>query len=179
MCMSTHSHRGTLTLNSKNSGLIKSSRNQVSGGFSQSAIALVNKTRKRWEGVNIHLCHTPNQYTDSSIWGLKKRGASWPRAINYKVTEKWSFLLSPWGKICSMRYKIKHEIEQYGKQLSTSTKQTPVVGLEIDHGEGQCSTRARHVYVYGVTLLESNYSHWKKLLLSCCKQINICICLVI
>lgn len=44
--MSTHSHSGTLTLNSKNSGLIKSSRNQVSGGFSQSAMALVNKNRK-------------------------------------------------------------------------------------------------------------------------------------
>lgn len=91
-CVRAHTLRGTLTLNSKNSGLIKSSRNQVSGGFSQSAIALVNKTRKKREGVNIHLCQTLNQCTDSIIWELKERGTSWPTPVNYnKVTEKWSF----------------------------------------------------------------------------------------
>lgn len=58
--MHTH-NKSTLTLNNKNSGLMKSSRNQVSGGFSQSAIALVDRTRKRQVGVNILLDHTPNQ----------------------------------------------------------------------------------------------------------------------
>lgn len=29
----------------------------------------------------------------------------------------------------------------------------PVVGLEVDHGEGQCGSRARYVHIYSVTLL--------------------------
>lgn len=96
MCMSTHSHSGTLTLNSKNSGLIKSSRNQVSGGFSQSAIALVNKNRKRQEGVNVHLCQTLNQYTDIIIWGLKNREPlDQNQETTTTVTEKQSFDLIP------------------------------------------------------------------------------------
>lgn len=49
--------------------------------------------------------------------------------------------------------------DEYGQQLSTSSKQTPVVGLEVDHGKGQRGTGARHIYVYSVTLLEIKYSH--------------------
>lgn len=88
-CAHTHTQKGTLTLSSKNSGLMKSSRNQVSGGFSQSAMDLVDRTRKRQEGVNILLHHPLNQYTDGIRWGLKKTGTSWPIAESYN----WSH----WG----------------------------------------------------------------------------------
>lgn len=164
VCMSTHSYRDTLTLNSKNSGLIKSSRNQVSGGFSQSAIALVNKTRKRWEGVNIHLCHTFNQYTDSIIWGLKKRGTSWPIAVNYNNITEWSLCEARSAQSLADENWMKRM--KQSKQWNTSTRQTPVIGLEVDHGEGKRGTRACHIYVYSVTLLESSYSHLTTLVLS-------------
>lgn len=43
--MMLHTTSVTLTLSRRNSGLMKSSRNQVSGGFSQSAMDLVDRTR--------------------------------------------------------------------------------------------------------------------------------------
>lgn len=60
--MISHKHitHTTLTLSSRNSGLMKSRRNQVSGGFSQSAIDLKQKAEKYGkikEGVNIMLQH--------------------------------------------------------------------------------------------------------------------------
>lgn len=59
------------------------------------------------------------------------------------------------------------------------SRETPVVGLEVDHGEGQCGTGARYIYIYRVTLLESNCLHIKKLLLSYYEHVNIFICLVL
>lgn len=66
-----HNKKGTPTLSSRNSGLIKSSRNQVSGGFSQSAMDLVDKNRKRQGGVNILLHHLFSQRKDSVSGGWR------------------------------------------------------------------------------------------------------------
>lgn len=63
--------KGTPTLNSRNSGLMKSRRNQVSGGFSQSAMDLVHENRRRRGGVNILLRRPLGQQKDESelrVW---------------------------------------------------------------------------------------------------------------
>lgn len=57
----THRARSTLTLSSRNSGLMKSRRNNVSGGFSQSAIDLVGKTIMRKGSVNTFFQHPLKQ----------------------------------------------------------------------------------------------------------------------
>lgn len=79
--------KGTPTLSSRNSGLMKSSRNQVSGGFSQSAMDLVDKSRKGQGGVNILLHHLFSQSKDGVSWGRRKTGTSWPSMDH----DKWSY----------------------------------------------------------------------------------------
>lgn len=59
--MITHRTRSTLTLSSRNSGLMKSRRNKVSGGFSQSAIDLVGETMMRKGSVNTFFQHPLKQ----------------------------------------------------------------------------------------------------------------------
>lgn len=57
---------------------MKSSRNQVSGGFSQSAIDLMDRNRMRKGSVNAFPQHLLHQEAKNTRWALRKLGTSWP-----------------------------------------------------------------------------------------------------
>ncbi len=83
---------------------------------------------------------------------LSKMSCKWTVKVFHctKITAKES-LISNMNKrsflFCSM-------LKKRCADLSVVCHFSPVVGLEVDHGEGQRGSWTRHVYIYSVALLE-------------------------